>query len=92
VCADARACLHSPFNYVRALANEQRRRKQWRKPVEAGVGVGWRLANDATLRLASVASVAGGKLRRLRALPEALAGEAEAEPDADADEVDVFSV
>ena len=40
---------------MRALANEQRRRKQWRKPVEAGVGVGWRIATDVTARLAAAA-------------------------------------
>ena len=40
---------------MRALANEQRRRKQWRKPVEAGVGVGWRIASDVTARIAAAA-------------------------------------
>ena len=27
---------HNPFNYVRCLANEQRRRKEWRKPLDTG--------------------------------------------------------
>ncbi len=79
----------SPFNYVRALANEQRRRKLWRKPVDAGVGFGWRVASDATARIASAASA---KLRLARAGPRLLT-EAAAREDAEDDaDVDIFSV
>jgi hypothetical protein len=81
---------HNPFNYVRALANEQRRRKLWRKPVDASVGFGWRVASDATARIASAASA---KLGLARAGPRLLTAEAEGmEPDVDADDIDVFSV
>lgn len=48
---------HNPFNYARALANEVRRRNEWRKSLEKGAGA-------AVMRAASVArvvrSVCGG--------------------------------
>ena len=81
-----RARVRSPFNYLRALANEQRRRKQWRKPVEASVGMGWRLATDVTARLAAAAGARLGLTGGIEDEQEREPNAAEAASDEDADD------